>query len=926
MLYTTLQYNGVEKSLADWGISEWDRDVANQANDHFELTVPMPMDGIAPYPYGANVIISINRACSTANPTSPTLPEQGAVNTFSGGTQWFWGYAGDPDRIGDPGAEYLVYKFYGPYEWFFGRLKFEQSFLTWNGTKLVLGWQSNIILGLSLNTLTGQDDTVPGTIATNLMSIAQVVKQICMYAQADSVYQQATNGLGWPGTAQFSCDQLTQEVDSINFDLLESPSANVLISDFYLGAASGQTSASVYPASVFPTAAVYQLRAPLDAMNGATCADCLKRELGWLGGIGTPIVWTDHSQTPPQLHIATSNQFRNALALNFNAATGALTYPGANTIAARLAGGNAITLPMNPIVAGQPPPSYSLMEKIKIKRRNDLIPAAVALQYLVAGTNSGAPYNQAYSDIAAYLKSDGTPGVPGAAGVSLVEGIGVWDNLYDINHPAVLLSDELQAGLNAAARTSQVIADTINIKGDSSAAQSCTITAQSISGALGNASDAAWPQIFTGLKNTASLAFYNSGNPAITITSPDGGTVYYDGSDWTGTAYTNWVEDGQVAPWMLSGGTPASPVPGSTVRAVIRVNFSYDEKTMGASGNYAISKHVSQKEWSTPITLSTLPSGTYSSQPTFAQGEPVPWGLAGFICQLESIPQYEGSVVVQEKEITDVCPVGNSLNLTGGLAEWATMFAVVQEVSYGPDGKTTISFGPAKHLGANQFFQRLRSNIGRQFFDLINPNPLNTGGNGPGQLGNNIPAHGPTTGGDNIGLQQWLTDPSGQQGSSGNVDLLPSGVTIDSGAAENPAGFATAPQLILSAGSTSSSPYIRAAMDSAGPNISVHGEDDAMAALYDSYLTLTDGTVDPPDNLYGISIGALDAEITLYDGTNTAGLTPSELSLGNGSDSIVGAISDISGLGEAKFRSLGFCQAGTNYTAAFWMTAPVESD
>ena len=67
-------------------------------------------------------------------------------------------------------------------------------------------------------------------------------------------------------------------------------------------------------------------------------------------------------------------------------------------------------------------------------------------------------------------------------------------------------------------------------------------------------SDANWLKIFTGLANTSSLAFYNSDSPSITITDAATGAVLYSGGAWTGTAYSNWVVDGQVAPWMLASG------------------------------------------------------------------------------------------------------------------------------------------------------------------------------------------------------------------------------------------------------------------------------------------------------------------------------------------------------------------------------------
>jgi hypothetical protein len=44
MTFTTLQYNGAEKCLADWQISQATREVSNQAHDHFACDILLPAD------------------------------------------------------------------------------------------------------------------------------------------------------------------------------------------------------------------------------------------------------------------------------------------------------------------------------------------------------------------------------------------------------------------------------------------------------------------------------------------------------------------------------------------------------------------------------------------------------------------------------------------------------------------------------------------------------------------------------------------------------------------------------------------------------------------------------------------------------------------------------------------------------------------
>jgi hypothetical protein len=720
MTYTTLTYQGTEKSLADWGISTWSRTVQNQANDDFTFTIPTPMDGSDIFPFGAHIVIQIGRISAAVNAINPTLPQSGGTS-FSGGTQWFWGYCVDNDRKGDPGAESFNYRFVGPYEFFFERLIFQKLQLTWNGVTQIADYQSDVILGMSLTTLTGTGDTVPDTTSTDLMSIAQQIKEICMYAQADSAYQQANNGLGWPGTVQFQCDQLTTEVDGINYDLLQTPSANVLISDYGGTPLAGQTSASALPAGS------YILRCPLDAVNAITCLEAMRRQLQWIGGIGSPVVWTDHSQTPPQLHIAT----RDLL--------------------------NAVSLPLAGITV-----------KNKIKKRTDLIPAAVHFKYKISGTVLGQAYDVVINDAAAYIAG------------TLVEGIGQLGGLTTLANGAI--ASGTQTALMAAAKTATSVVQTFDLTGGNVSAATCKITTASISSALSSAMDGMWKYFFPELNNVASLAFFDSDNPGVTIVDALSGASYYTGGAWTGTQYTNVVQDGQVAPWMLASGGTA----GQTVKAKITARFAYTQQAQGPSATYASTNVLGYHEKNITVTLTTLASGTYTSTPTTTSGEPVPYGLAGYILALESIPQYEGSIVVQETEISDVCPIGNALNISGGLAEWATMRACVQSVRYSDNGQTEITFGPAKHLGPAQFIARSKSNIGPRWFSLIPINPMNDESSASDSLGNNLPAQAPTNGGANYTFMQLLTGLTSQQGASGNVATLPAGTHLDSGAGLNP--------------------------------------------------------------------------------------------------------------------------------------------
>jgi hypothetical protein len=93
--------------------------------------------------------------------------------------------------------------------------------------------------------------------------------------------------------------------------------------------------------------------------------------------------------------------------------------------------------------------------------------------------------------------------------------------------------------------------------------------------------------------------------------------------------------------------------------------------------------------------------------------------------------------------------MGNNLNLTGSLAEWSTMQACIQQITYDlTAGRTTLAFGPAAHLGAKDFVERLRANRGPRWYNLNGNNLQNAPNQTKGaELGQDVsqlnPSHGP---------------------------------------------------------------------------------------------------------------------------------------------------------------------------------------
>lgn len=84
--------------------------------------------------------------------------------------------------------------------------------------------------------------------------------------------------------------------------------------------------------------------------------------------------------------------------------------------------------------------------------------------------------------------------------------------------------------------------------------------------------------------------------------------------------------------------------------------------------------------------------------------EPVPTGLASQYYAALSTKHWEGQLTLRERECSGLVTVGNVLNLSNGRADWATMDALVQEVSEDLlTGETQVVLGPPEHLGPQDF-------------------------------------------------------------------------------------------------------------------------------------------------------------------------------------------------------------------------------
>ena len=717
MTFTTLQYAGVERPLADWGVSQARRELSNQARDHFACDMILPADTAPdPIPYGGQIILRIGRAAASGTGTTAAgLPLKG-LTAFTGGTQWFVGWRVETFRSASPDAERLEYKFAGPWEFLFERLVFRKLQWNYNGVGNVADWRSQVVLGESVTALVGVADTVPGTTSTNLMSIAQQVREIIAYVAMVSNITY--------GSDQIQCDGITAggggsgHSDTIyrpawdssgNYTLYTDISAkNIQIPDFIAGAyvaswpfnPNSNNTLQTQPITNTNVVVNTVLRAPLDSVNDITCAEALRKMLRWIGPMGDPVVWFDYTATPPAIHIST----RDILP--------------------------SVSLPSFP------------SQSLKIKRRDDLIPAAVDLEFRVRGTWDGTTYTQIIRDIA------------GTIGGNVVEGIGQAGALQTLESFATsspmavpgTATTGTQGALLAAGQGFEAVTQTFDMEGTSANISTCQIATVPVNLATpsgGGSALAFWKTVFPEMADISSPDFA-AGAPAVTVVDDTGATV-------DTSVFQYLLTRGQVAPWMLSGNLYGGSAAQSK-KCVVSATFNGTGNNTIMNGGTPVAVPVEgilgHPKHAT-VTLITIPGGTYAKQTITSVGEIIPFGLAGYIYRIASIPQYEGSFTIQETEITDQCPLGHNLNLTGSLAEWSTMNACIQEISYDiTTGKTTLTFGPAAHLGARDFVERLRVNRGPRWYNLNGNNVTNAaGGDSSTQLGSDTAqlagAHGP---------------------------------------------------------------------------------------------------------------------------------------------------------------------------------------
>jgi hypothetical protein len=160
-----------------------------------------------------------------------------------------------------------------------------------------------------------------------------------------------------------------------------------------------------------------------------------------------------------------------------------------------------------------------------------------------------------------------------------------------------------------------------------------------------------------------------------------------------------YITEGQVQDWMLN-----APLSKEVEEETLTVLATYD--IVDKDGNHLASKK--DVEFTITLLSTDCTSKTYRRLDSNESGESIPAGLADALFASWGKLYWQGELTLTEEECRTILP-GSIINLSGGMAEWATMDGIVQQSVEDIDsGITRISFGPPRHLGADDLVELLR--------------------------------------------------------------------------------------------------------------------------------------------------------------------------------------------------------------------------
>ena len=166
-------------------------------------------------------------------------------------------------------------------------------------------------------------------------------------------------------------------------------------------------------------------------------------------------------------------------------------------------------------------------------------------------------------------------------------------------------------------------------------------------------------------------------------------------------ALGNYLVEGQISPWMNV----------STEAETFTATISYTHRTSGTADEAVVNKQVSVKLLSCGGT-----TRTYQGILSYTAAEAQPSGVAAAMYASWGRLQWDGSFRIFEQEATFQCAPGYVVNLTGGLSDWSSMAAIVQQITVDiGTGITSVQTGTCGRLQADSLVALWRGVHFRRF-------------------------------------------------------------------------------------------------------------------------------------------------------------------------------------------------------------------
>lgn len=150
--------------------------------------------------------------------------------------------------------------------------------------------------------------------------------------------------------------------------------------------------------------------------------------------------------------------------------------------------------------------------------------------------------------------------------------------------------------------------------------------------------------------------------------------------------YPYQITEGAIQSWMQVGGNPVR----------------YKRVTLRATYNYTTPKELNATRTLTHnCVITNAATGNYETATDVTTPEEIPTAIAQHLYDAFNEPRWEGEDVRVSVPMTNAVRIGNKVNLSNGLAEHATMGALIRSISKtAGSAEVVVSFGPPKIIAA----------------------------------------------------------------------------------------------------------------------------------------------------------------------------------------------------------------------------------